>query len=261
MRWSTRTLLLTAALTATLAVGSYAHAQDARLSLEDIQAQAAEAYQRGDYKKAISFMLQANGLSPHPNYLLNIAVAYSKLGDCENARLFAQNAIDARDPALPEEAVATARAVQNDCETLQPDPDKVAVQPDPNPPITTPPPQPIAWRPITAYSLLGGGAIFSLASIFLDLKIGKDLDDLQAEADDPMSGLQDDEFDQRKDDIQSQQTLVTAGYIVGGLLVAGGATLLVIDLLDTPQDANAPQARLTPWLAPDAAGLLLDASF
>lgn len=238
-------------------------------TVEDLEGAAAEAYVAGDYKKAIQLMIRANQLQPHPNYLLNIAVSYSKLGDCENARLWAQNAIAPGEITLPDEAVATAESIIKECESLVDKPDPNAnngeVTPpegDPTPP-TTPTDDALAWRPITAYALLGAGGLTTLLTIVLDISVASDIDDLERLRTSPDKTA----FDALKADIQSDQTLVWIGYTAGILMLASGGGLLAWDFLDPPRAAPAsgpaptPQTSIGPWLSPEAGGIVVQGQF
>ena len=243
------------------------------MSVEDLEGAAAEAYGEGNYKKAIQLMVRANQLQPHPNYLLNIAVSYSKLGDCENARLWAQNAIAPGDTALPPEAVATAESIIDECEKIISDTDPKDVNngkitpPDDGKgdPVEGPETRSdgLAWRPITAYALLGAGGLTTLLTVILDASVSSDIDDLRK-----LSTTADKTaFDELKASIQSDQTLVWVGYTAGILMLASGGGLLVWDLLDPPGaapatgQAPAPRTSIGPWLSPEAGGIVVQGRF
>ncbi len=109
MPFRTRTIWTVLLCVALLTVSTVGHAQD---GLHD---EANRAFAEGRYEEAIRLMVQANQLNPHPSYLFNISIAYTKLGDCSNASLWATSALEAENPALPPEGRERAAEIIDEC--------------------------------------------------------------------------------------------------------------------------------------------------
>lgn len=266
--------LLTASITlAASLVPRQAFAQaDVDAQVEKLESDAAKAYSEGNYKAAIGLMAKANQLRPHPNYLLNIAVSYSKIGDCDNAKLWGQNAIDSTNPELPPEAKETARAVIASCvehkdETVggggagtEGDPNKENDDGTDRDPVTTETPTP--WVLYTGYGLAAVGGVAIVGSIVGDLGVGSDIDELETLRNSGNNNA----ADQLQSDIEGKQTLVTVGYVVGFLAAASGGALIYLDTIDyfgapAPADAAETSVRMLPIIDHQRVGLSLGLTF
>lgn len=226
--------------------------------LADLEAQAAEAYQAGQYQKAIDLMLDAYDRDPHPNYQLNIAVSYSKLGKCDEARRWAQRALKPQDPALPQEARPIAEQVLNECKEIKPKDGEVVITPDPGP---DPDPDPNKGQPedntniILGWTLTGAGAVTLLGSFIWDLALLSEINSFIADGNNQFAG-DPTGFEDEKERLQGLRPLPLIGYGVGAALVGTGLVFLLLDAEEKALDTKPEQGawRLTPLLSPDTAG-------
>jgi hypothetical protein len=115
---------------------------------------------------------------------------------------------------------------------------------------------------VPAYVALGVGAVGLGAGVFFTLQSASkrsDADDTFAECtsrgvdgeckqEDPLA----DEISALDDDAGSARTLAIIGYAVGGLGVAAGVTLL---LLDGPDRSSASKSRVVPWVGYQSVGV------
>ncbi len=243
-----------ACITFVMAITPDVYAQDDEVA--NLEEQAAAAYQAGDYKKAISLMVRANQLNPHPNYLLNIAVSYSKVGDCDNATLWATNAADAKDPALPQEGIEMAQSVIAECKTKLADGEGNGdgKNPEDSPSDNA---EPLPWMTYATYGALGLGGLLIVGSGLYDLSLSDDVDEVKR-----LQQLEGQEaaFEAKKDEVSSAQSTVLVGYVFGALLLAGGGALYYYENIHKAE-SDAPTARLTPWFTPDAAGVGIGGTF
>jgi tetratricopeptide (TPR) repeat protein len=148
-----RSLRIAFAVTLVASVAPRAFAESAEAQVERLAAAAVSAYKGADYKRAVELLHDAYAIRQVPALLYNMAKAYDKLGDVENAydayRRYADTA--AADPKLKERAearlqslgearrqkAAAARAIE------PPPPPAPPVEPTPTPtptPTVTPPP-------------------------------------------------------------------------------------------------------------------------
>jgi hypothetical protein len=63
------------------------------------------------------------------------------------------------------------------------------------------------------------------------------------------------QVDALDDDAQSARTLGTVGFVVGGVGIAGGATLLVLHLTQKPKAAAQTRPHVEPWIGIGSAGV------
>lgn len=245
--------LTLAALFLLLPQTAWGQDSDEEPSLEELEGEAAAAYQAGEYARAITLMSQANQLQPHPNYLLNIAVSYSKLDDCTNATLWAQNALSSIDPPLPEEARGTARKVIKTC--------KERAKQARNTPPKTKPKEGLTDREITGWSLVAGGGAIFLGSMGWDLVLLGNIQDFEENGQTEYPTRT--QYEDRQDALKTQRVGVVVGYTLGALVAAGGSWLLFTDAESNPEKESAPtgELRISPLIGPDQAGFFLKATY
>ncbi len=231
----------------------------ADMKIEELEAVAKAAYDKGDYDTAIDCLLRVNLKSPHPNYMINIAFTYSEKGDCKNARTFAQSAIDSQD--IDPGARDAAQQIISTCV------EKVDDKDNGTPGLTPDRDMTLTW---IGAGVGGAGVVASVITLVLDLGLK---DDKQAFLDlNEQGGFADsDAFETEKKKLQNRESTVTIGYGVSGLLIAGGLTLIVVDLMADdevtpaePTEGGSPaegSLRLSPLLAPSAAGLMFSGDF
>lgn len=223
-----------------------AQAQNTQDELTRLEQDAATAYQAGQYQRAIDLMLDAYDRDPHPNYQLNIAVSYSKLGNCAEARRWAQRALKAEGPALPTEARPIAQGVLDNCQEL--------AQPDPGPgPDPVGPKEPDPTNAILGWTLTGLGGATLLASLLWDLSILSDIDAFIKDgsdrfANDPQG------FEEEKERLQGLRPLPIVGYGVGAVLAGTGLIFLILDAEAEVAPAQPGAWRVLPLVSPQATG-------
>ena len=238
------------------AVAQEAWADDAE-RLAELEQKAATEYEAKNYLAAIDLLVEANQLSPHPNYLLNIAVSYSKLGRCTEAREWATRAIKSDKPALPPEGTKVAQQVMDGCQELKTPPDdkKDPNEKDPKEPQAPPSEGPSALT-ITGWSFVGVGAGLFLGGLVWDQSIAGDIEEYNKLPN--AQRTQDD-----ADALTSDRSTMLVVTVLGGVLgVAGGSILLYESFGEAEPAPAAPTTlRLSPAFTHDGAGLLLDGRF
>jgi hypothetical protein len=117
-------------------------------------------------------------------------------------------------------------------------------------------PSDAGWRPATAWTLLGLGAVGVVGGLFFSFLTNQTLGDLDALAADRRAS----DFDTKKadaldSDLDAYKTGQVWTYGAGAVL---GAAALVLFLWDMDEPG---QARLLPWADPSGTGLVLEGSF
>lgn len=105
---------------------------------------------------------------------------------------------------------------------------------------------------IPAVAMLGVGTVALGAALYIDHVRMPDYDEqLKKE------GITVDEFNSLRDSRQTEATIALVSYIAGGVLIASGATWLVVDLIsdDKEDEVAAPSATLAPAWSPGFAGV------
>jgi tetratricopeptide (TPR) repeat protein len=244
-------------------------------------------YKTSDYPRALEHFKKAYAAEPHHALLYNIARCHEVMAQLElaieNYRRYLQHAEDperretvrqrievlrqrlerqpappASQPAPPASQPAPA-ASQPASATIQPAP-----QPSPQPaPPPAPGQRPGAWRRTAGWVTLGlGGASLVTGLVFGGLA--------SAEASDYRDavdrGRTYTELQQIQDRGERYETVQLAALILGGVLVAGGAGLVIWDLLDQRRRMEAPartgaRVSLAPVLSADLLGLAARGSF
>jgi tetratricopeptide (TPR) repeat protein len=255
--------LFLAALVALLffGVAAVAVADDLDADLDKLETEAAEAYSDGDYERALSAMIRANQLRPHANYLLNIAVSYGKLGKCEEARRWANGALESS-PPLFDKAEATARRVIARCDAAEADPGE-AVGEDSGSGVEGPGAEdqdPVEVLTSLQWAGVGiGGAGLLLAGLdllLLDLPLSSEIDDFTAR--NGRGEFSAGQFSSKRAELADSQTLVVMGYAVAGAMIATGVGMFVWG-----NDAAGGEGELSlvPLWTPNASGVQLGLRF
>ncbi len=245
-------------------LASLACADSVDEELQRLESEAAAAYAAGEYQTAINLVVRANQIRPHANNLLNIAVSYTKLGDCENAVLWANAALEA---TLPAEARPAAEAVLDQC---APAPDLKGPNngvganngagnnggPGPEKPSEA-----MSADMIWGLSLLGTGLLtIGLDAVLLDIPTGDAKE--KAKARNLRGGFATEkEYSDRKDELQLNTLLAIAIYVVGTAVAVTGAALITMDLLDEGDAPPATGWRIAPTVTPDGAAVQLGVSW
>lgn len=115
-------------------------------------------------------------------------------------------------------------------------------------PVETPP-EPVEpaessnWMLIAGASTAGAGALLLVGGLIVDTGVtGSTIDDYEAAAAEGDQG----EYDSLRGDIDTLQTTSIALYATGGILVAGGATLLILHFLQDEPDEIQPAVHVDP---------------
>lgn len=224
-----------------------------------LEAEAATAYSTGEYQKAINLMVRANQLRPHPNYLLNIAVSYSKLGDCQNAVLWANLALEADNP-LPPEARPAAESVLEECapapEIKGPNNGGIA-DPENGNGEGDNKATGLSTGQIWGFALVGVGVLGAGSNLlFLDYPLSEDQSEFTKKAATPGGFPSSKAYDDRKSELESQQLLVIAVYSLSAAAIVTGGVLLTLDALEE-EPKPAKGVMLTPIITPEGAGVQL----
>ena len=259
-----RLLLALLALIGLTFLSSQAFSQDESdldKQIEAIEANAKEAYDRGDYLEAIRLLNKCNSLRPHPNYLINIAFTYSEMGDCTNAKTFVQSATD--DPKLDADAKTAAQNIVKNC---------VEKPSDNNNGGGGNIPKEDSILPWIGYPLLAVGLVGVSVLSIQDILLLSDKEKFVA--DNKAGKLTEAQFNAQKKalDDREYETPLEIGLFVGtSLMAAAGLVIVIMDLTqnaeaspDVEGDKDAPAEgtlRLSPLLAPDSAGFMFEATF
>lgn len=174
MRRFTAAACMVALLSTSVPMAAFAQ-DDVTAKIEDLSAQAAEAYRDGEYEKAIELFEEAYALQPVSNLLFNIARVYEKLEKWEEAEKYYRDFIkspdadaDAREAAL--ERVDSLKQLQEQqrLANLPPEPEP---EPEPTPePMPEPPPakasSPLPWILIgTGAAVAATGGVFGILAM------------------------------------------------------------------------------------------------
>jgi tetratricopeptide (TPR) repeat protein len=135
-------------LLCTLCTAAVARAESPEAEVERLASEAVNAYKGADYKRAVELLQKAYDIRQVPALLYNMAKAYDKLGDVENAydayHKYADSA--AADPKLKARAEARVAAL-NELRKKKKQEER-AVEAPPPPPVenkpATPPPEQVA---------------------------------------------------------------------------------------------------------------------
>lgn len=191
-------------------------------------------YHEGEYSRAILELKAGYDLAAHPIFLVNIALAYAKLGNWAEAATWGDRAI--REPGLDGDAAAqtggrsrawnlrdvSERLVAEVLET------RSLVVSEPLPPLP-PEPVPRSWGAIGWAGVVGAGT--GILAIGGATAIGALLQDDRRAFEAAGAAGDEGEFLRLKDRIDSQQVLGRVLLFSGIGLVAVGGTLVLVDAL------------------------------
>ncbi len=203
--------------------------------------QGVAAYEKHDYPNAARLFKQAHALRADPTLLYNLAKIYEKLDDPSQALEFYRRYLvaDSTDVKLRERAESRVKALSGG----------TAVAPGlrkggRGQGMTAPPIEP---RRPGGLLLWSGVAVAAVGVVALGAGIG--LDVASSSEYSTFKGTQD-ELDKRasRDRAQTLSNGALAGYVVGGLLVAGGGTLLALGL--KKRLGSEPRMTMWPLLVP-----------
>ncbi|UJR86088.1 hypothetical protein [Sandaracinus amylolyticus] len=229
-----------------LAIPALARAQDApsdpSTSLFD---RGVERLREGDHEAAAAAFRESYRLAPRVTTMCNLALTYDRWGPEHRAQAARAYRTCARDDdtgrfrAFAEQRVAEIERelVLSEGDAPQPEPAPEPEAPEPEPEITPPPsdPPPVApppaaepdhtllWIGVGAAGLAAGATI---AGVVLALDAQSTVDDLR---DQPVIVRGSPEHD-RLEQARTEATVATALYVTAGVLAAGAATLVIIDL-------------------------------
>lgn len=217
--------------------------------------QAYSAYQHEDWPQAISAYLESFKYAPTSEVLFNVAVIYDrKLGNKASALEYytRHNASSDTKPEL----VARAQKRIDELRSTQ--------RPTPADATTKPASAAVASAPEPAGSgsglLIGAGVAGGLGIAGLGIATGFGISAMgkvaQAKKEGCASGACPDAASAAKDRAAFQEgTVATVGFVAGGVLAAGGLTLLLLGLRSTPE-AHAT-LNVAPAVGPGQVGVTL----
>jgi tetratricopeptide (TPR) repeat protein len=211
-----------------------------------------EAFQARDFEGARGAFERAYMLDPSPVLLYNLGRACEESGDAEKAieyfQMYLDRTADTPDRGDVERRVRVMQAILSktkpeavpDREPEPPPP------PAPEPSLTpaprvaqpaSPPPHTVLW-PI-GWASLGAGVVAAGVGIGFGIASSNAEEDHKAAT----TGA---EKKRTADDAESAATMANVMYATGGVLVAAGVTMLIIDARRGPEAKGAPTAVVTP---------------
>ncbi len=256
--WSVRVLfafLFALACVALPASSSFAQSSEERAEkVEQLSAEATEAYRAGEFQKAADLFEEAYGIEPVPNLLFNIARSYEKMENWDQAidyyeKFVVEEGISkkARKSALGrlselKDMRARENAESKDEDKIA-DSDKSVEDPEeteePDAGSNT-----AAWVAVgTGVALVAGGGVFGLVAS------GK-----QSDFEDATS--RDAKVDAR-DSGQTMALIADVMYISGAVVTGIGIYLL----LSGDSESDTRQATAFPWVSGDSAGVSIRTPF
>jgi tetratricopeptide (TPR) repeat protein len=238
-----------------------AAAQTPQARAADLFNKGAEAYRRGEFQQAVTLMQEAYSLDPQPVLLYNLARAHEGLGSIDAAIDTFTRYLEA-DPKAPdrgaiEQRIGTlkrqreerrALEKQRDAERTRADEEKAERERK-----QAEKPAEVRKRSVLPY-VVGGVGVAGLAS---GVVFGLMASSKHSSATSPSTSQQS-AIDQQ-DTAKSFATISTVSFIVGGVLVAAGATWWVIDGKNAGKQGTGAAPALRVGLAPGF--LLLEQGF
>jgi tetratricopeptide (TPR) repeat protein len=212
-----------------------AHARAAELFRKSV-----DTYRSGNFKQTIDLLNEAYALEPQPVLLYNLARAQEGIGDNDAAidtyEKFLAQEPNAKDRGAIEQRLATLRRQREERIALE---KRSAAQPA-QPAQPTEPPPPVREphrRSVLPYVVGGVGVAGLVVGTVFGVMANSKRDDAVAE---PSQRQALDLEDQAK----SRATLSTVSFVVGGVLLAAGATWWMLDLRASKKSATAPAMRI-----------------
>lgn len=246
-----------------------AHAQESEAEI--LYKEGAEAYFQGDYAAAIIKFKRGNELDPNPMFLYNLALAYSKIGNIEEAESHAARAHDdglpeqfadknvarlhafriqlmSKELATPVEVVVEdgSCSANSDCRggevcDLELSQCVDVVAPEESEGLSG-----LGWAGIGG---IAGGVGLIVGAVIIDLGLSSDIDDYNQ----LVSDGQTEDAEALKSDIESSQSTGQILLFAGVGVATVGAALLIYDLMSAPEDETA--SVLYPMVGEDSAGV------
>lgn len=243
---------------------------------------ALEAFKGGRFQEALDKLEEVYKLDPNPIILYNIGRALEELGRLAEAAEYFQRAV--ADPALPEQLQAeVGRRLPKVLPVLKFRESRLAssqnvalglvrardasrqeaqrLEEARKPKVVQEPPglveRPLFWGGVGA-SALGAGLL--VGGFLIDQGLSDPIEELK----DPETRQSAARTRALQSEIESDQLLATIFYIGGGVLLAGGGTLLyfaVDGTFDTPAEGEEGAVRVMPTLLDGGAGVTLGGSF
>lgn len=213
-----------------------------------------EAFQARDFEGARAAFERAYMLDPSPVLLYNLGRACEESGDAEKAieyfQMYLDRTADTPDRGDVERRVRVMQAILSKTKPeavpdREPEP-QPAPPPAPEPSLTpaprvappaSPPPHTVLW-PI-GWASLGAGVVAAGVGIGFGVASSNAEEDHKAAT----TGA---EKKRTADDAESAATMANVMYATGGVLVAAGVTMLIIDARRGAEAKSAPTAVVTP---------------
>jgi tetratricopeptide (TPR) repeat protein len=201
----------------------------------ELAKKSADAYRRGDFKDAITYLDEAYAIDPQAVLLYNKARAHEGLGNTDEAianyARFLEQEPNTRDRGAIEQRLTTLRRQRDERIALEKA--KAAHTEQAPAQHVTPPPEPEPRRSVLPYVVAGAGvAGIATGAIFGMMALSRK-DDAVGE---PVQRTSID----LKDEASSLATVSTISFIVGAALVAAGATWWVLDGKKSPARGGMP---------------------
>ena len=253
------------------------HAETSGQEVERLAAEAVEAYKGGAYDKSVALLTRAYAIHPLAPLLYNLAKAYNKQNDVDNACATYKKYTEAADtdPKLLEKArekVASCDAAKK--AMMAPPVDAQEAEPE----VTPPTPEEIAAKEEAEREkkkrifLISGIAVSAVGVACLGTGVGL-WASARSQHDDFQASFDEEQKRSLRDSAQARGNASIAMYAVGALLVAGSAPLYYFALRpekeagsesgkepgkepDKEKEAEpeTPPVTIVPWLGPGAAG-------
>jgi tetratricopeptide (TPR) repeat protein len=242
-----------------------ADATEARALAGEFFQRAAARDQTGEYDLAVSFYECCYHIMAHPNTLYNLALAAEKAGDVRTAqRALERYLAEAPDALNRDEAEALLATVQSRVAALPPEqpaqnpteigPENGGVEPPVVPPVQNPVQPPVetgpTWMTWTGWTLVGVGVA--------GLAVGGGMAAWSVDLKDTVENSPPDtpwvDVSSSRDDYDTAQAVMIAGFVAGGVLAAGGALLLILDA-GGEEETDGSDAALVPVVSAESVGL------
>lgn len=215
-----------------------APSQEAVAQAETHFQKGAEWYTTGEYSKAIVEFLKGYNVVPNAMFLYNISLSYAKLGNQDDALMYAERAQN--EVGMPDDVasrnsgrIAALRVRLSGLDVSKKISDLSNVV-EVNP---TPPPQQseFGWLGMSGIAVGVAGLGLMGGSALIGMGVSDDITALENEA----NGGDQARFDDLKSSIESDQSLGQVLLFSGAGLAALGVTLVVVDLMNDEEPTQA----------------------
>jgi tetratricopeptide (TPR) repeat protein len=245
-----------------------ARAETVEQEVQHLADDAVDAYKAGRYQKAVELLTRAYAIRPITALLYNLAKAYDKLNDADNAYASYKKYVDSGEAEAKLEQKARDRMAFF-LPQLKPNKPPEITPPNNNnkPPEVVPPPKQgptpeeieaekeAAWRRTKGLNLgIGiGMAVLGLGGIGAGIGLYVSSSSLHDQF-----GMSTDEETKRqlKSDAETRGIASSVMYAVGGLLIVGSAWFFYAGIFkQRPTDTSETKVSLSPWIGRGGAGL------